>query len=168
MARKANKIQEPVIEQPNMASFADIVFQLLIFFMLTIQFADANIDKLTLPQSTDPKKTKMNDPTLMVINILKSGTIKIGGKIWYDSNWNTSPDKERGAFTKLEELFNKRRSQAKYQEIPGRADLAKYFILVRGDRSTEFEHIQRLLMMATRYGGVTKIMFATIGEKKPT
>jgi biopolymer transport protein ExbD len=166
MAKRASPPGEMVVEQPAIAPFIDVVFQLLIFFMLTIQFSDAAIEKLVLPTSNDPKKTKTSDPSLLIINIKKDGTIMIGGKIWYDSKWNTSPEKERGAFTKLEELFNKRRSQPKYQEVPGKPDTVKYFVLIRADRSTEFEHIQRLLMMATRYGGVTKIMFATIGEKK--
>ena len=152
--RRPAPAEEPKIEQPNLCSFADIVFQLLIFFMLTIQFSDANIDKLYLPQSTDPKKTKMSDPTLMIINVLKEGTIKINGKVMYDYRWNKSPETERMAFTKVEELFNKRRSMARYQEAPG-STFAKYFILIRADRSTDFEHVQRLLMMATRYGGVT-------------
>jgi biopolymer transport protein ExbD len=166
MAKRAKPVQESTVEQPAIAPFIDVVFQLLIFFMLTIQFSDAAIEKLVLPTSSDPKKTKMSDPTLLIINIKKDGSIMIGGKVWYDSRWNTSAEKERGAFTKLEEMFNKRRSQAKYQEVPGRPDTVKYFTLIRADRSTDFEHIQRLLMMATRYGGVTKIMFATVGEKK--
>jgi biopolymer transport protein ExbD len=167
MAKKRSAgVQDTEIDRPNLCTFSDIVFQLLIFFMLTIQFADAAIEKLVLPTSSDPKKTKMNDPSLLIINVRKDGTIMIGGKIWYDSKWNTSPEKERGAFTKMEELFNKRRQMVKYQEVPGRSDTVKYFILIRADRSTDFEHVQRLLMMATRYGGVTKIMFATIGEKR--
>jgi biopolymer transport protein ExbD len=166
MAKRAKPVEDIPVDQPPMSPFIDVVFQLLIFFMLTIQFSDAAIEKLVLPLSSDPKKTKTSDPTLLIINIKKDGTIMIGGKIWYDSRWNTSPEKERGAFTKLEEMFNKRRSTPKYQEVPGRADLVKYYTLIRADRSTEFEHIQRLLMMATRFGGVTKIMFATVGEKR--
>jgi biopolymer transport protein ExbD len=165
MRKRPKSVGDLVVEQPMMGPFIDVVFQLLIFFMLTIQFSDAAIEKLVLPGSNDPKKTKMSDPTLLIINIMKDGTIKIGGKIWYDSRWNTSREREREAFRRLEEEFNNRRSKAKYQEIPGRADTVKYFMLVRADRSTDFEHIQRLLMMATRYGGVTKIMFATVQLK---
>jgi biopolymer transport protein ExbD len=164
MPRRVSQVSDLRVEQPQMTTFIDVVFQLLIFFMLTVQFSDASIEKLVLPQSTNPDKFRLSDPTLLIINVMKDGTVKIQGKIWYDSKWNRNPDAEKMGFTKIEELFNKRRHMAKYQE-PGQPTLVRYFILVRADRSTDFDHVQRMLMMATWYGGVNKVMFATVKEK---
>jgi biopolymer transport protein ExbD len=143
-----------------MTPMIDIVFQLIVFFILVLDFVRQSIEKVKLPSATEVKKTKYSDPTLLVVNITKKGRYMINGREYFDPTRNVDPGKERMAFTKLEELFNRRRHNRRYQEVPGRPDTVKYFMLVRADRSTDFEHVQRLLMMATRYGGVNKVMFA--------
>ena len=162
---KRKPMREP--EEPggmNMTPMIDVTFQLIIFFILVTDFSQAQIEKLTLPQAKSVIKTNFADATLMVVNILKDGTMKINGKMIYDARNMRAPEQERMAFTKLEEMFNTRRMNPKYIE-PGPGQFAKYFMYVRADRSTDFEHVQRLLMMATRYGGVTKVMFGAMEEK---
>lgn len=163
MRRRVPKEEKP--EGFIMTPMIDVTFQLIIFFILVTDFINAVIEKVTLPQASELIKTSYADHTLLVVNIMKNGMYKINGKVFFDPAQNVDPEKERMAFTKLEELFNSRRHNAKYQEVPGKPDLVKYFMLVRADRSTDFEHVQRLLMMATRYGGVTKVMFAVERER---
>lgn len=145
-----------------MTPMIDVTFQLIIFFMLVTEFTNAQIEKLQLPQAHNPQKTKMDDPTILIINVLKDGTIRIGGKTYYDAR---KGEKEGMAFTLIEKLFESRRMSERHQEVRGRPDFVKYFMMIRADRDADFEHVQRLLMMATRYGGVTKVMFAAIKEQ---
>lgn len=166
MARKRRKPQDVEYEGMIMTPMIDIVFQLIVFFIIVLDFSLAVIEPVKLPLAKNLEKTSYADHTLLVVNILKNGTIKINGETFYDAERNPpgSPG-ERMAFTKLEKLFNTRRMKPEYQEQPGNPNLVRYFMLVRADRSTDFEHVQRLLMMATRYGGVTKVMLAAKEEQ---
>lgn len=157
-------IEEPKMEQPPMAPFIDVVFQLLVFFMLTIQFTDMTVEKLNLPHSTNPQKTAAT-PDLLILNVTRNGSILIGGKTFYDGSVVRTTQEEKEAFRRLEKLFVDR--FAKHRPDPRRPDgPAQYPMLVRADRSTDFEHLQRVLMMASQYGRVEKVMFATEGEEK--
>jgi hypothetical protein len=62
----------------------------------------------------------------------------------------------------LKELFQRR--LLRYPD-PGNRLRARYLMLVGADRSTDFEHVQRLLMMASFHGGVTKVLFAAEKER---
>jgi biopolymer transport protein ExbD len=164
--RRAKAIEIPTLEQPAIAPFIDVVFQLLIFFMLTLQFTDMTVEKLKLPEASDPK-TIAATPGLLIVNIKRDGTITIGGQVFYDGSRERSAADERNAFTRLESLFAQRHAKAEYRQDPSRPESpAKYPVLVRADRSTPFEQLQRVLMMASRYGKVERVLFASEGEEK--
>lgn len=166
MKSEARGIQEAPIESPNLTTFSDVTFQLLIFFMLTVQFSDMAVEKLKLPTSVRPDKTR-GDPTMLLVNVRKDGTVAIGGRVWYDARWSSDAARDRTAWTNLEDLFIRRRADCRNRENPhDPLSPARYCLLVRADRSTGFEHVQRLLMMASRLGGVARIMFATTGENR--
>ena len=58
----------------NMSSLTDIIFLLLVFFMLTATFV--NVKKLDLPQSD----AKTVAPSNLAVSIEKSGTYYVNGK----------------------------------------------------------------------------------------
>jgi biopolymer transport protein ExbD len=132
--RRRIPLPEIGVEQPAIAPFIDIVFQLLVFFMLTMQFSDQNVDELKLPDSELARKTR-GDRDLLVVNVRPDGTLRIAGRA-------TSEEALAAEF--------KRRKER------GRPPL----LLVRADRSADFERIQMLLMCAAAHGGVTDVRFA--------
>jgi biopolymer transport protein ExbD len=151
------RIKEP--EDPegfNLTPMIDVTFQLIIFFMLVTDMAKAQLEPVTLPWASKAEKEKFVDETLLVLNVMKDGKIKVQGKVLYDPKKEEDPKK-------LEDLLESRRQQKKYQEIPGKDDFVRYPVMIRADRSTEFQHLQRILMVATKHGGVTRIQF---GAKK--
>ena len=152
--RKLPETEEP--EGFTMTPMIDIVFQLIIFFMLVMDMTKVQIEKLTLPFASKAIKEKYEDPTLMVLNIMPDGTIKIQGRRYW------RPDKPDDN-TRIENLFETRRHNVIYQENPPKTDWVKYPLLIRADRSTAFEHIQKILMIASHHGGVTRIQ---LGAKK--
>lgn len=163
---KRKPMKEP--ESPPsmmMTSMIDVVFQLMIFFMIVTDLTQRNVEKLELPKLKEANPTKFNDPMLLIVNIDKEGILKINGQTYWHPSWGESTA-ERNPFSKLEELFNARRRMRKYRDesVPG--DFVKYWMLIRADRSTDFEHIQRLLMMCVKYGGVTNVQFAAAVPKK--
>lgn len=134
----------------DMTPMIDVVFQLLIFFMLIMDMSKAQTEPLTLPSAKKAIKEKYVDTTMLLINVMKDGAIKIGGKLF----WKPSMGDD---MKKLEDEFELRRQNKLYQEVQGRADWVKYPVLIRCDRSTNFEHLQKILMIATLHGGVTRV-----------
>jgi len=146
-------------ESSNMTPMIDVVFQLLIFFMLVTDMAKAQIEPLVLPYANKALKEKFADESMLILNVLKDGSIKVQGKYLFNPSKEEDPKK-------LEDLLEARRQMKKYQEIPGKDDFVKYPVMIRCDRSTEFQHLQRILMIATKHGGVTKIQLGAKVDKE--
>ncbi len=140
----------------DMTPMIDVVFQLIIFFMLIMDMSKAQLEVLTLPSAKKAIKEKFVDTTMLVINVLKDGAIKINGKVF----WKPAMGDD---MKKLEDEFEGRRQNKAYQEVQGKTDWVKYPVLIRCDRSTHFEHLQKILMIATHHGGVTRVQ---LGAKK--
>ena len=64
----------------------------------------------------------------------------------------------------MEHIFQARRLMEKYRGPEG---TVTYPLLLRADRSAEFEHLQKILMIATRYGGVTRLQLGAKMEREP-
>jgi biopolymer transport protein ExbD len=159
MARK--KVKE--IEEPEsfvMTPMIDIVFQLIIFFLLVNDMSRAQLEELTLPKASKAIKEKLEDPLTLVLNILPDGAIKYNQKTIFKPN-HQNP--EEAKTKRLEDLFEARRLQKRYQE-GGDENWVKYPVLIRADRQTPFQYIQLLLQIATKHGGVTKVQ---LGAKMP-
>ncbi len=159
MARKRNRPPEMEPDTFDMTPMIDCTFQLIIFFMITTDMSKAQIEPLTLPIASKAIKDKQPDTMTLVVNIMKDGAVKIDGKLY----WNA---KKGDDAKKLEDLFENRRSRKEYQEVVGKADWVKYPVLVRCDRSTAFEHLQRIMMIATHHGGVTRLQLGATQEQK--
>ncbi len=142
----------PELEQEgfNLTPMIDIVFQLIIFFMLVTDMARVQLEPVVLPYASKAMKDSYVDVSLLVLNVLKDGTVKIQGKVFW------SP-KDKDDNKRLEDVFVGRRQNKLYQEVAGKEEWVKYPLLVRADRSTPFEHLQKILMIATLHGGVTRV-----------
>ncbi len=158
MARKSVQAEEP--EGMVMTPMIDIVFQLLIFFVLVTDMARAQLENLTLPKANKAIKAKLDDKTTLVLNVLPDGTIKISGKILFRPDPLNPSDQDT---RKIEDLFNARREMPIYQVVQGKNDFVSYPVLIRADRSTPLQYIQLILMIAAAHGGVTQIQ---LGAKK--
>ncbi|MHC4606520.1 MAG: ExbD/TolR family protein [Planctomycetota bacterium] len=154
--RKQPKEEEPV--NFIMTPMIDIVFQLIIFFMLVMDLSRQRLEPVVLPYASKAIKEKFNDETLLILNVMKDGTVKIDGRTYWRPSYGDNNDK-------LIAVFQRRRQKVKYQEVPGNDKYVKYPLLLRADRSTEFLHLQKILMIATKEGGVTRIQFAAKKEK---
>jgi len=142
-----------------MTPMIDVTFQLLIFFMLVTDMASAQIENLKVPYASKAIKERYDDPQLLVLNVMPDGTIKSGGRVFWSPRMGDDNKK-------LEDLFEARRQSKQYQEVSGNDQYVKYPLMVRADRSSSFEHIQRILMIATHHGGVTRVQLGARQETK--
>jgi biopolymer transport protein ExbD len=143
----------------DMTPMIDCTFQLIIFFMLIMDMSKAQLEPLTLPSAKKAIKEKFADTTMLVINVMKDGSIKINGKTF----WKPAMGDE---MKKLEDEFEGRRQNKLYQEVQGKTEWVKYPVLIRCDRSTHFEHLQKILMIATHHGGVTRVQLGAKQEAR--
>jgi len=121
--------------KPNLTPILDMVFQLITFFMLVINFKSASLDlslKLPVVGSARPVDTKGQE-SLLVLNIDNQGNLKVYGR--------TQPIEEYIAREAMAALLAARRTQPDLQygqELPTT-------VVIRADRSTSFRMLNRVI-----------------------
>ncbi len=114
----------------------DIVFLLLIFFIITWQFSRAELDlKVSVPSSTDSKERESRTYLEIIVNVRNDGSTYVNGEFIEDD-------------VLYDKLFNITRIERNQP------------VRVRGDADTDFQHIVKVMDICTR-AGVWNISFAT-------
>ncbi len=144
----------------NMTPMIDVVFQLIIFFMLVSDISTKNVEPVIMPLADMSIKLEKREEDELIVNLRSNGDIVIGGKTYFFAQ---STDDEVKRIKSTVEFFRGRRQIEKYWQTPGGASV-KYPMLIRADRSTEWINVQKVLMIATGFGGVYR---ASLGAKKP-
>ena len=131
----------------NLTPLIDIVFLLLIFFMVSTTFTKESQLKIQLPQAEGEKATPQEIPKL-IIEISALGIYAVKG-----------PDDETARqILNIDALPRVIRSAAENQ------DKDKIVVIVRADKQTPHEAVIRALSVAGKLG-LTRITFAT--ESQP-
>lgn len=130
------KRPEPEPAAFQLAPMIDIVFLLLIFFIVTWQFSRDELDlKISVPSSSDSKEQRSRSFREIIINVREDGRTYVNGE---------EVDQD-ALFTKLSAITDVDRDQA---------------IRVRGDANTDFQYVVEVMDICTR-AGVWNISFAT-------
>jgi biopolymer transport protein ExbD len=124
----------------DMTPMIDVTFQLIIFFMLVSDMSRTRTEVLKLPAASTA--TRIDNLDDLVVNIQADGTVKIDGRKLGDAA--------------LEAVFEGRRPKAERG--------TGYPVVLRADAATPFEHVQKILMMATDRGAVTRVQFSAKKE----
>ena len=133
----ALKSRNKVSADFNMSSMTDIVFLLLIFFMLTSTLVTQNALELVLPQSS----SKNTETTTLSVSIEKKNNVI-----------NYYIDKEEVEFEKLEAKLIIKLRETKDKGI-----------VLNTDKSVEIEHVVKVMEIA--YDNKFKLVLATSQEK---
>tara|TARA_B110000263_G_scaffold159300_1_gene138454 strand:- start:73 stop:477 length:405 start_codon:yes stop_codon:yes gene_type:complete len=133
----ALKSRNKVSADFNMSSMTDIVFLLLIFFMLTSTLVTQNALELVLPQSS----SKNTETTTLSVSIEKK-----------DNVINYYIDKEEVEFEKLEAKLIIKLRETKDKGI-----------VLNTDKSVEIEHVVKVMEIA--YDNEFKLVLATSQEE---
>ena len=129
MAYKRRKKRQTESEELdlNMTPMLDIVFNLIIFFMIVTDLTQKELEQLILPKASEAKKDEGEEiKKRLIININKDGEIKIRRQD-YD-------------ITKLQ------RALYEFAELHrDEAGLCDEPVLVRADYHCDFEHVQAVM-----------------------
>ena len=134
--------------QIDMTPMIDVVFNLLIFFMLVNQMVQVERAELQLPVADQAKEGIMIDQKELILNVHKDGRIEVFGRFM---NW---PE-----LTRL--LFDESRLSRDSQDNSNRS------VLIRGDIEAPYKIIQKVMIECAKQK-IYKISFAAripAGEK---
>ncbi len=121
--------------QPNLTPLLDMVFQLITFFMLVINFKDAALDQsLTLPVlgSARPLDTKGQED-LLVLNIDAEGQLKVYGVV-------------RDVRTYIADEARQEEARLKAKNTPLKpGEELPTMVVIRADRATRFNLLNEII-----------------------
>ena len=129
--------------EPNLTPMLDMVFQLVTFFMLVINFKAASLDldlKLPVVGSARPVDTKGNTD-LLILNINKEGQLRVYGEVKKDIDSYIAS--EAHASSLLE-----RRKNRNFED----GDELNSTVVVRADRATTFGLLNKVIAACQEHG----------------
>ena len=71
--------------EPNMTPLIDVVFLLIIFFMVATTFSRLENDPAVNLPEAEEARDDLRKPTTVVVNVRKNGAVKIGDKLYGSS-----------------------------------------------------------------------------------
>ena len=123
----------------NMTPMIDVVFNLIIFFMIVTDLTQQELEDLTLPKADQAQKDENPEEKRMIINITRQGHYVVRRK-------------DRGL---VDDCIDEIRSQLAAQvQLFDREDdgASKQPILIRADRETLFKYIQKVMQLCGEEG----------------
>ena len=132
----SGRLSQEVKAEPNLTPLLDMVFQLITFFMMVINFKSAEMDlslKLPVVGSARPVETH-GQRGLLVFNIDQTGDLKIYGRVIKDIEGYIA--KEANA-SRIAARIESPDSEAG-QDLPTT-------IVIRADRATPFKMLNRVI-----------------------
>ncbi|MEQ8765850.1 MAG: biopolymer transporter ExbD [Planctomycetota bacterium] len=138
MARKSRSTASDV--DMNMTPMIDVVFNLIIFFMIVTDMTQQELEAIVLPLAYAAVEDKP-DPNerRIIVNVDKNGSIKIKRKEYF-----IEPDK----LPQLAQYLRIAADQSPKDEM----GLPEKPILIRADQETEFWHVQEIMEVCGQQG----------------
>jgi biopolymer transport protein ExbD len=146
------KIPEGDIAVLNMTPMIDIVFNLVTFFMLTLDMSQKELAVLDLPRANNGVEDKEpstiqgvsdDDKHRFVVNIQADGSLYFKGKSWPLEGATVTPEQQTITLDNL-----RKELRALVRTVPREPEGAsKAMVLVRGDRTTKWRYVQWIMQV---------------------
>ena len=131
----SGRLSQDVKAEPNLTPILDMVFQLITFFMLVINFKSVEMDlslKLPVVGSARPVETH-GQQGLLVLNVDHAGHLKVYGRVIQDIDYIA---KEAGA--------SRMAARVGAADVEAAQDLPTT-VVIRADRATPFKMLNRVI-----------------------
>jgi biopolymer transport protein ExbD len=148
MSKKRKQLEDAKVDLTPMI---DVVFNLVIFFLIVTDLSKKDIERLTLPDSKVAKQDKADEEDRrLILNIVPDSTADSGFSVKY-----------KGQVYTHQELRLRLRDLARtYEREEGGA--SKYFVLIRADRDTPWRQVQLIMQdCAQPETMIYRLQFAT-------
>ena len=161
----------------NMTPMIDIVFQLVQFFMLSVDLSHKDFAALTLPRALHGVEDK--DPRIFntgevryIVNLEENGNIYFKGQEWPLSTVEEAGKRPHAATpadqeTTLNQLKSALRDLVKDPRQREPDGASKIHILIRGDRTSKWKYVQWVMQVCADPSiKIYKLEFAVEGPKR--
>ncbi len=147
----------------DMTPMIDVVFLLIIFFMIITDLTQQDLEALQLPQARSSVK---DTPDPKVVRPILN--IPISGKMVYKGEALYTPELDGDDMKELERFLS---TQAKLMPLKLDPDLKIKLpdnpLMIRADRNTEFKYIQRIMAICGKDGiKIWKLELAAAEDEK--
>src|SRR5690606_33512101 len=161
MARKSRYVEEPE-PKVDLTPMIDIVFNLIIFFMIVSELSNLTVEQLQLSfadQAMDPKKMDVGSADkVLQINVLEDGLIKVKG------NPYTADPKLKDRYPWLADFLEIEAAGYEREEPdPSNPQLApsKMRVNIRADKESPFMRVQQVFDACQKHGVYKTSLAAT-------
>ena len=153
----AKKMMQEKPPEMDMTPMIDVVFNLLIFFMVVTDLNQKDLANLTLPLASMADQDKADDPDdRVILNVDQQGYVMWKGK-------KVTLDELGAILGNLKERYElKKRAKGEtgLEDLPGGGKASKLFVLLRADKETPWQHVQWLMTVMAEQK-LYKMQFAT-------
>jgi biopolymer transport protein ExbD len=141
----------------NMTPMIDMVFNLLIFFMLITDLKQKDLAEMTLPVAYMAEEDKnQEDDDRVVLNVDVYGGLMWKGKNVSMDELGTVLSTARDKY----ELKMRQLGKSGTEELPGGGKASKLYVLLRADKDAPWQHVQWLMTIMAEQK-LYKLQFAT-------
>jgi biopolymer transport protein ExbD len=141
----------------NMTPMIDMVFNLLIFFMLITDLKTKDLAEMTLPvayMAEEDKNQETDDRVILNIDVY-------GGLMWKGKQVNLDElGTVLGTARDRYELKMHQKGESGMEDLPGGGKASKLFVLLRADKDAPWQHVQWLMTIMAEQK-LYKLQFAT-------
>jgi biopolymer transport protein ExbD len=128
--------------EPNLTPILDMVFQLITFFMLVINFKSATMDlSLRLPVIGSVRPVQLKAADLLVLNVDRQGELRVYGKQVSDIRAYILGEAQASQLTA-------RRLNPDFKS----GDDLPTMVVLRADKKTPFKHLNRVILTCQQNG----------------
>ena len=136
-----SSLQSAEQSEPNLTPILDMVFQLITFFMLVINFQSASLDmSLKLPVVGSARPVDKGGEDLLVLNVNTKGELMVYGSV-----------KEPVAYLAREAGFTRRKFELQGKKIKADEELPTLAV-IRADYATPFDLLNKVLTECQKHG----------------
>jgi biopolymer transport protein ExbD len=141
----------------GMTSMIDMVFNLLIFFMLITELKQKDLAELTLPPAymAEADKGGENDDRIILNIDNRGGLLWKGNRVTLDE-MGTILQSARDRY----DIKMKQKGLTGLEDIGGGRKASKLFVLLRADKDAPWQHVQWLMTIMAEQR-IYKLQFAT-------
>ncbi len=127
--------------EPNLTPILDMVFQLITFFMLVINFKSASMDlDLKLPVVGSARPVEHEGEDLLVLNINAEGKLKVYGQLITNVDGYIRQEAQASLLS-----LRKNKPDVKADDLPS-------IVVIRADKSTPFKMLNQVITTCQTHG----------------
>jgi biopolymer transport protein ExbD len=147
---KLSKTDPRTDQDMDMTPMIDIVFQLIIFFMIITDMTQKELETLILPVAETASPDKPDPKEIRpIVNIISNGSIYVMGELYYDPE---NDDQYLQLKSYLQQMANKMPKEPLNEGQPSGPKVPANPLLIRADQSTPFKHIQKVMELCGLQG----------------